>query len=75
SNQGMAESKSAALPLGYARMRPRRCRRERGRTKDVLGERGVLGVVAVLGYYGFIAMTMKASAMLPEGVSDPFEGR
>jgi hypothetical protein len=56
-------------------MRPRRCRRERGRTKDVLGERGVLGVVAVLGYYGFIAMTMKASAMLPEGVSDPFEGR
>ena len=32
SNQGMAESKSAALPLGYAPIRPRRCRRERGRT-------------------------------------------
>ncbi len=45
------------------------------RTQDVLGDRGVLDVVAVLGYYGFIAMTMKAFAMLPEGVSDPFEGR
>jgi len=45
------------------------------RTKDVLGERGILDVVAVLGYYGFIAMTMKAFAMLPEGVPDPFEDR
>jgi 4-carboxymuconolactone decarboxylase len=44
------------------------------RTKDVLGERGILDVVAVLGYYSFIAMTMKAFAMLPEGVPDPFEG-
>jgi 4-carboxymuconolactone decarboxylase len=43
------------------------------RTRDVLGERGILDAVAVLGYYGFISMTMKAFAMLPEGVSDPFE--
>jgi hypothetical protein len=32
SNQGMAESKSAALPLGYAPIRTCRGRRERGRT-------------------------------------------
>jgi 4-carboxymuconolactone decarboxylase len=43
------------------------------RTKDVLGERGVLDVVAVLGYYSFISMTMKTFAMMPEGVPDPFE--
>lgn len=42
------------------------------RTKKVLGERGVLDVVAVLGYYSFIVMTMKAFAMMPEGVADPF---
>jgi 4-carboxymuconolactone decarboxylase len=40
--------------------------------KDLLGERGVLDVVAVLGYYSFIAMTLKAFAMTPEGVTDPF---
>jgi 4-carboxymuconolactone decarboxylase len=40
--------------------------------KDILGERGVLDVVAVLGYYSFIAMTLKAFAMTPEGVADPF---
>lgn len=43
------------------------------RTKDVLGERGVLDVVAVLGYYSFISMTMKAFAMMPEGIPDTFE--
>ena len=32
-------------------------------------------VVAVLGYYSFIAMTMKAFAMMPEGVADPFADR
>ena len=42
------------------------------RAKDVLGERGVLDVVAELGYYSFIAMTLKAFAMVPEGASDPF---
>jgi 4-carboxymuconolactone decarboxylase len=42
------------------------------KAKGVLGERGVLDVVAVLGYYSFIAMTMKAFAMVPEGVADPF---
>ncbi|HMK81936.1 MAG TPA: carboxymuconolactone decarboxylase family protein [Xanthobacteraceae bacterium] len=41
--------------------------------KAVLGERGVLDVVAVLGYYSFIAMSMKAFAMKPgEGEADPF---
>ncbi|MBV8839082.1 MAG: carboxymuconolactone decarboxylase family protein [Alphaproteobacteria bacterium] len=41
--------------------------------KAVLGERGVLDVVAVLGYYGFIAMSMKAFAMKPgAGEVDPF---
>lgn len=42
------------------------------RTKAVLGERGMLDVVAVLGYYSFIAMSMKAFAQVPEGVPDPF---
>jgi 4-carboxymuconolactone decarboxylase len=42
------------------------------KAKAVLGERGVLDVVAVLGYYGFIAMSMSAFAMTPEGVADPF---
>ncbi len=42
------------------------------RAKDLLGERGVLDLVAVLGYYSFIAMTLKAFAMTPEGVADPF---
>ena len=41
--------------------------------KAVLGERGVLDVVAVLGYYSFIAMSMKAFAMKPgQGEVDPF---
>jgi 4-carboxymuconolactone decarboxylase len=42
------------------------------RAKAVLGERGILDVVAVLGYYSLIAMSMKAFALAPEGVSDPF---
>ena len=42
------------------------------RAKAVLGERGILDVVAVLGYYGLIAMSMKTFAQKPEGVTDPF---
>jgi 4-carboxymuconolactone decarboxylase len=42
------------------------------RAKAVLGERGILDVVAVLGYYSLIAMSMKAFAQAPEGVPDPF---
>jgi len=45
------------------------------RAKDILGERGVLDVVAVLGYYSMIAMSMKAFAMKPEGLADPFASR
>jgi 4-carboxymuconolactone decarboxylase len=42
----------------------------------VLGERGVLDVIAVLGYYSFIAMSMKAFAMEPKrGEGDPFQDR
>jgi 4-carboxymuconolactone decarboxylase len=44
------------------------------RAKGVLGERGVLDAVAVLGYYGLIAMSMKTFALKPEGVPDPFAG-
>ena len=40
--------------------------------KAILGERGVLDVVAVLGYYSLIAMSMKTFAQKPEGVPDPF---
>lgn len=42
------------------------------RAKDILAERGVLDVVAVLGYYSLIAMSMKTFAQKPEGVPDPF---
>lgn len=43
------------------------------RATDVLGARGVLDVVAVLGYYGLIAMSMKAFKMAPEAdTPDPF---
>ncbi len=42
------------------------------RTKALLGERGILDVVAVLGYYSLIAMSMKAFAQVPEGVPNPF---
>jgi len=42
----------------------------------ILGERGVLDVTAVLGYYSFIAMSMKAFAMKPKGdQGDPFQDR
>jgi 4-carboxymuconolactone decarboxylase len=40
--------------------------------KAVLGERGILDLVAVLGYYGLIAMSMKTFALQPEGAADPF---
>ena len=42
------------------------------RVKAVLGERGILDLIAVLGYYGLIAMSMKAFALKPDGVADPF---
>ena len=42
------------------------------RVKGVLGERGILDLVAVLGYYGLIAMSMKTFALMPEGAADPF---
>ncbi len=41
--------------------------------KTALGERGVLDVVAVLGYYSLIAMSMKTFAQKPEGAADPFK--
>lgn len=44
------------------------------KAKAALGERGVLDVVAVLGYYSFIAMSMKAFKMMPVG-ADPFADR
>jgi 4-carboxymuconolactone decarboxylase len=42
------------------------------RVKAVLGERGILDLVAVLGYYGLIAMSMKTFALKPDDVADPF---
>ena len=42
------------------------------RAKGVLGERGLLDVIAVLGYYGLIAMSMKTFRQVPEGAADPF---
>jgi 4-carboxymuconolactone decarboxylase len=44
------------------------------KAKAALGERGVLDVIAVLGYYSFIAMSMKAFKMKPDG-ADPFADR
>lgn len=45
------------------------------KAKAALGERGVLDIVAVFGYYSLIAMSMKTFAMVPEGVADPFADR
>jgi 4-carboxymuconolactone decarboxylase len=43
------------------------------RAVAALGERGLLDVIAVLGYYGLIAMSMKTFKMVPEaGSYDPF---
>lgn len=43
------------------------------RAVAALGERGLLDVIAVLGYYGLIAMSMKTFDMVPEaGAYDPF---
>jgi 4-carboxymuconolactone decarboxylase len=42
------------------------------RVKAVLGERGILDVVAVLGYYSLIAMSMKTFALRPDSGSNPF---
>jgi 4-carboxymuconolactone decarboxylase len=43
------------------------------RAHALLGERGVLDVVAILGYYSMIAMSMKAFAMVPDpGTANPF---
>jgi 4-carboxymuconolactone decarboxylase len=44
------------------------------RVKGVLGERGILDLIAVLGYYGLIAMSMKTFALKPDGAVDPFAG-
>jgi len=43
------------------------------RVKAVLGERAILDLVAVLGYYSLIAMSMKTFALQAEGVADPFK--
>lgn len=43
------------------------------RAKAVLGERGILDTIAVLGYYSLIAMSMKTFAQKPEGVPNPFQ--
>lgn len=45
------------------------------RAKAILGERGILDVIAVLGYYSLIAMSMKTFAMAPEGTANPFADR
>ena len=43
------------------------------RAVEALGTRGLLDVIAVLGYYGLIAMSMKTFNMVPEaGTYDPF---
>jgi 4-carboxymuconolactone decarboxylase len=43
------------------------------RARAALGERGILDVIAVLGYYSLIAMSMKTFAQKPEGAPNPFE--
>ncbi len=43
------------------------------RGRDVLGERALVELVGVLGYYGLISMTINAFAVpLPDGAPDPF---
>jgi 4-carboxymuconolactone decarboxylase len=42
---------------------------------DVLGMRGTIDVIAVLGYYGLIAMTLKTFKVQPDDVPNPFADR
>ena len=42
------------------------------RVNGVLGERGILDLIAVLGYYGLIAMSVRPFALKPDGAADPF---
>lgn len=42
------------------------------RAEAALGARGLVDLVAVLGYYGFISMTLKAFAMKAPDGKDPF---
>ncbi|MGH7040703.1 MAG: carboxymuconolactone decarboxylase family protein [Acetobacteraceae bacterium] len=43
------------------------------RARAALGPVGVVDLVAILGYYGFISMTINAFAVpLPEGAAEPF---
>ena len=45
------------------------------RAQAALGPRGVVDLVGVLGYYGFISMTINAFAVpLPPGAPEPFAG-
>jgi len=45
------------------------------RARAALGEVAVVDLVGVLGYYGFISMTINAFAVaLPDGAADPFAG-
>ena len=45
------------------------------RAQAVLGPRGAVDLVGVLGYYGFISMTINAFAVpLPPGAPEPFAG-
>ena len=38
----------------------------------LIGERGILDVVAIVGYYGLVSMTLNVFAVdLPEGVEPP----
>ena len=43
------------------------------RTADLLGKETMVELVAILGYYGLISMTINAFEVpLPEGVAQPF---
>lgn len=44
------------------------------RAVEVIGERGVCDVVAIVGYYGLVSMTLNAFEVgLPEGVEPPLD--
>lgn len=43
------------------------------RAKAILGDRGVVDLVGILGYYGLISMTIKAFGVPVPGAAEPFE--
>ena len=44
------------------------------KTKDLIGEKGIVDLISLMGYYSMISMTLNVFEIpLPEGTTPPFE--